>query len=51
MTVQCSFLCAARTLFEWRTDRKSKHSCVPRASVFCAFSTQKPVCVCCTHTP
>ena len=51
MMVQSSFLCAARTLFECAHRQELEPICVPVRNVFCAFSTQKPVCVCCAYTP
>ena len=51
MTVQCSFLCAARTRFGCAHRQKFEVVLCAARSVFCAFSTQKPGCVCCAHTP
>ncbi|TWU64555.1 hypothetical protein V7x_00990 [Crateriforma conspicua] len=51
MMVQNSLLCAARTRFECAHRQEFEVVLCAARSVFCAFSTQKPVCVCCAHTP
>ena len=51
MMIQSSFLCAARTLFECAHRQKYEPLLCSARRVFRAFSTQKPVCVCCAHTP